>query len=170
VLHPPPFFARLHGEGGREPWRASHAAPVLPDRSSTPPEGRNVGAPRWCLHRSTQRRRWPWNLRLFLRLLPFLFSCFPPCFVFPFASGREELLRGPELRECGTDPRSRRFIALRAAPPGRREQTRGFGSSAPSGVPPPWPGGVHCRGGGGVILAGAIIPVLMHRIPSELCS
>jgi hypothetical protein len=25
---------------------------------------------------------------------------FPPCFVFPFASGREELLRGPELRNA----------------------------------------------------------------------
>jgi hypothetical protein len=34
--------------------------------------------------------------------------------------------------------------------------------------PPPWLGDVRWRGGGGVILAGAIIPALMHRIPSEL--
>jgi hypothetical protein len=36
--------------------------------------------------------------------------------------------------------------------------------------PPPWLGDVHSRGGEGVILAGAIIPTLMHRIPSELRS
>jgi hypothetical protein len=97
VLHPPPLFAWLRGEG-REPRRASHAAPVLPDRSSTPPEGGNVGAPRWCLHCSTQCRRWPRNLRLFLRLLPFLFSCFPPALFSLLLLGERSCSGGPS---CG---------------------------------------------------------------------
>jgi hypothetical protein len=95
---------------------------------------------------------------------------FPPLLCFPFCFRARGVAPGARVAECGTGPRSRRFIVLRAAPPGRREQMRGFGSSAPSGVPPPRPGGVHCRGGGGVILAGAIIPALMHQIPSELRS
>jgi hypothetical protein len=98
VLHPHPFFARLHGEGGREPRWASHTALVLLDRSSTPPEGRNIGVPRWFLHCSTQRRRWPQNLCLFLHLLHFLFSCCPPALFSLLLPGGRSFSGGPS---CG---------------------------------------------------------------------
>jgi hypothetical protein len=109
------------------------------------------------------------ELTPFSRLLPFLFSCFPPALFSLLLPGERSCSGGPS---CGMRHRPEKSQIHRApcSAAGRREQTRGFGSSAPSGVPPPRPGGVHCRGGGGVILAGAIIPTSMHQIPSELCS
>jgi hypothetical protein len=114
VLHPPPFFARLCG--GREPrdcpdspgWcgtglRGHPGASTRRRRGQIGGQHRRPRAgeePRRCLHRSTQRRRWPRNLRLFVRPLPSFLFLFPPAFflLFSFASGRGALLTGPELR------------------------------------------------------------------------
>jgi hypothetical protein len=168
VAPSPPF---LHGSVGREGGshgRASHAAPIFPDWSSTPPKGRNV--------RRTELVSTPLYAAspVATELVPFSPSSsfslflFPPCFFFPFASGREEFAPGARVAECDTSPRSHRLLEQH-----RQGEERRRGVSVRvllSGVPSPWPDGVHCRGGGVVILAGAIIPALMHWIPSELRS
>jgi hypothetical protein len=97
---PSPLFCTAPcGEGGREPRWASHAAPVLPDRSSTPPEGRNVGAPRWCLHRSTHAVGGRGTCAFFSVFFLFSFLVSPPL-CFPFCFWARGVARGPELRNA----------------------------------------------------------------------
>jgi hypothetical protein len=154
VLHPPPFFARLCG--GREPrdcpdspgWcgtglRGHPGASTRRRRGQIGGQHRRPRAgeePRRCLHRSTQRRRWPRNLRLFVRPLPSFLFLFPPAF-FCFSlslPGEGRCSRGPS---CGIRHRPEKWQS-HPAPCGAAEERRAdagsvrFGSSAPGGRPP----------------------------------
>jgi hypothetical protein len=124
---PSPLF--LHGSvgGGRRdcPGGCGTALRGRPGASTRRRRGQIGGQhrrPRRCLHRSTQRRRWPRNLRLFVRLLPSFLFLFPPAF---FCFRARGVAPGAQLAESGAGPRSGRVVPLRAAPPRRGEQTLG---------------------------------------------
>jgi hypothetical protein len=92
------------------------------DRSVVNTAARGREEPRRCLHRSTQHRRWPRNLRLFVRLLPFFLFLFPPMF---FCFRLRGVAPGAQVAESDADPRSGTVIPLRAAPSRRGEQMLG---------------------------------------------
>jgi hypothetical protein len=98
VLHPPPFFAWLRGEGGREPRRASHAAPGSPGSVVNTAGGRKRRRTEVVSTLLYAAPPVAAELAPFSPSSSFSLFLFPPCFVFPFASGREELLGGPS---CG---------------------------------------------------------------------
>jgi hypothetical protein len=106
---PSPLFSHGSVGGGSRgeprdcPGGCGTALRGRPGASTRRRRGQNGGQhrrPRRCLHRSTQRRRRPRNLRLFVPLLPSLsFLVSSRVFLlFFFASGRGALLPGPKLR------------------------------------------------------------------------
>jgi hypothetical protein len=138
---PSPLFCTAPWGGGGGAAASPATAPTLPDgaepdcvgvrglprgaggdRSVVNTAARGRDEPRRCLHRSTQRRRWPRNLRLFFRLLPSFLFLFPPAF---FCFRARGVAPGAQVAESGAGPRSGRVIPLRAAAPRRGEQTLG---------------------------------------------
>jgi hypothetical protein len=142
---PSPLFSHGSVGGGSRgeprdcPGGCGTALRGRPGASTRRRRGQNGGQhrrPRRCLHRSTQRRRRPRNLRLFVPLLPSLsFLVSSRVFLLP---GEGRCSRGPS---CGIRRRPEKWQS-HPAPCGAAEERRAnagsvrFGSSAPGGRPP----------------------------------